>query len=162
MIIIAIQLKSSFDLTFAQIAGTIGWAFPSAVTVDSDSHAGDQSAVVRVTLDQGALTYDQRNWLNTSAFSARYIDSYEVPPAVDIWQVHKDNEAAFLCVLLNTYAAMCEIDDNDEVVALAFERIKELGWVLIADEQDTFSIARQAAEDAPEMSVEERLHALGY
>jgi len=31
MITVAIQLKSSFDLTFAEIVGTIGWAFPSAV-----------------------------------------------------------------------------------------------------------------------------------
>ena len=162
MITIAIQLKSSVDLTFAQIVGTIGWAFPSAVTVDSDMHAGDQSAVVRVTLDQDALTDDQRDWLHLSPFSARYIDSYEVLRAADPLQVHKDNEAAFLCVLLNAYAATVEIDDNDEVVALACERVKELGWVLIVDEQDTFTLARQAAEDAPQMSVEERLRALGY
>ena len=145
MITIAIQLKSSVDLTFAQIVGTIGWAFPSAVTVDDTMHEGDQSAIVRVTLDQDVLTKAQRDWLCLSPFSARYIDSYEVQAPVDIWQVHKDNEAAFLCVLLNTYAATVEIDDNDEVVALAFERVKELGWVLIADDQDTFTLARQAA-----------------
>jgi len=144
MITIAIQLISKPEMSFNEAVGTIGWAFPSAVTVDTDG-AAVSSGIVRVTLDPDALTDAQRDWLHLSPFSARYIDSYEVQSAVDIWQVHKDNEAAFLCVLLNAYAALCEIDDNDEVVALACERVKELGWVLIADENDTFTLARQAA-----------------
>jgi len=105
MITIAIQLISKPEMSFNEAVGTIGWAFPSAVTVDTDG-AAVSSGIVRVTLDQDALTDAQRDWLHLSPFSARYIDSYEVQSAVDIWQVHKDNEAAF-CACCSTLTPRC-------------------------------------------------------
>ncbi len=143
MITVAIQLISRPEMSFVEMVVTICRGFPGA-EVDAGAD-DDRSGVVRVTLDQNALTAAQRDWLHLSPFASRYIDSYKVQSAADALQQHKDSEAAFLCVLLNAYAATVEIDDNDEVVALAFERVKELGWVLIVDENDTFTLARQAA-----------------
>ena len=76
MIIIAIQLLSSFDLTFEQIKLAIADVFPESEFITDQEGVG----IVTVKLAQDALTKAQREWLCNSPFSGSYIDSYTVQP----------------------------------------------------------------------------------